>query len=222
MSKLTHINNLYQKAYLEKRSDLARSILNDREHLTYISPVAGYALPTKDILIPGANRGYRKDTTDGVHHGWDIMAPYGTPVRSLAKGIIIRVKSDWSWADFNRLKKRDLSEDDRLRNLDIYRGNQVWLQTMDGNVTFYSHLSKISSEIQVGSVVEAGTPLGNIGRSGVPDKNYQNLHLHFEVQQNPHLHTEETLSNLDIMRWAYTGKNEPRSIVRSETNALFH
>lgn len=131
------------------------------------------------------------------------MAPMGTPVQALSKGKIIRIKNDWSWDDFNALKRENLTRDDEFLNLDIFRGNQVWLQTMDGNVTFYSHLSKISDDIVLGASVDKGTYLGNIGRSGVPDKNYKNLHLHFEIQQNPFREDGKNPNYLDIMRWDY-------------------
>jgi murein DD-endopeptidase MepM/ murein hydrolase activator NlpD len=62
-------------------------------------------MPTNPSIIPNAGRPYRADTTDGVHHGWDLMSPVGTPVRSMAQGIVIRIVSDFSWARFDALKK---------------------------------------------------------------------------------------------------------------------
>ncbi|NCP77499.1 M23 family metallopeptidase [bacterium] len=136
-----------------------------------------------------------------------MLAPLGTPVQALFKGKIIRIKANWNWNEFNNLKKENLTKDDELRNLDIFRGNQVWLQTMDGNIIFYSHLSKISPDIVVGSSVEAGIYLGNIGISGVPDKNYKDIHLHFEVQKNPFQKDMKNPTDLEIMRWDYVGKS---------------
>ncbi len=78
---------------------------------------------------------------------------------------------------------------------------------MDGNIIFYSHLSKISPDIVVGSSVEAGIYLGNIGISGVPDKNYKDIHLHFEVQKNPFQKDMKNPTDLEIMRWDYVGKS---------------
>jgi murein DD-endopeptidase MepM/ murein hydrolase activator NlpD len=148
------------------------------------------------------------------------MAPYGTPVQSLAKGKIVRIVNNWSWEDFKRLKTGDLTSDDEIENLDIFRGNQIWLQTMDGNVTFYSHLSAISPKMTLGSLVESGTTIGNIGTSGVPDKNYKNIHLHFEIQQNPFIENQKNPTPLDIMRWDYLGKNlsvnEVRQVMREK------
>lgn len=153
--RLEYLRVVYKNLDRALMSNTARDILHDRDNGKYISPVAGYSLPTKDNRLPGTGRPYRRDTTDGIHHGWDIMAPVGTPVQALSKGKIIRIVHGWKWGDFDSLKRGNLSADDQLRNLDIFRGNQVWLQTMDGNVTFYSHLSKIAPGITVGSHVDA-------------------------------------------------------------------
>lgn len=104
-TRLEYLRAVYTNLDIALMGDTARDILHDRDNGKYISPVAGYHLPTKDNIIPGAGRPYRKDTTDGIHHGWDIMAPFGTPVRALSKGKIIRIVNDWSWAKFDTLKK---------------------------------------------------------------------------------------------------------------------
>lgn len=103
--KLRRLQALYKNLGIGLESDITRDILQDRENTKYLSPVAGYTLPNKDKLIPGTGRPYRKDTTDGIHHGWDIMAPIGTPVQSLAKGKVIRVVNDWNWKKFHALKR---------------------------------------------------------------------------------------------------------------------
>lgn len=219
--KLAQLQMIYRNLSIDLESGIARGILNDREDTKYFSPVVGYGLPNKDKLIPGTGRPYRKDTTDGIHHGWDIMAPIGTPVQSLAKGKIIRIVNDWNWGKFHALKRRSPTEDDKLRNLDIYRGNQVWLQTMDGNVTFYSHLSKISRDIAVGTIVDARTYLGNIGVTGVPEKNYKDVHLHFEIQQNPFHEDMKNPTYLEIMRWDYMGKSMKKSDIYAKMREIF-
>lgn len=219
--KLKYLQVVYKNLDVTLQGDIARDILHDRENTKYRSPVAGYTLPSKDNRLPGTGRPYRRDTTDGIHHGWDIMAPIGTPVQALSKGKIVRIQNGWKWEDFDKLKRGTLSKDDELLNLDIFRGNQVWLQTMDGNVTFYSHLSKISPDIVVGSHVEAGTYLGNIGTTGVPEKDYKDVHLHFEVQQNPFREDMKHPVNLDIMRWDYAGEHLSIAEVRERTREMF-
>jgi len=92
---------------------------------------------------------------------------------------------------------------------------------MDGNVTFYSLLSKISPNITVGTVVHAGTYLGNIGVTGVPEKNYKDIHLHFEIQQNPFREDMKNPTYLDIMRWDYMGENMKRSDIYAKMREIF-
>lgn len=52
--KLQHIQALYKNLSVSLESDMAQNILHDRENIKYISPVAGYVIPTKEKLIPGA------------------------------------------------------------------------------------------------------------------------------------------------------------------------
>lgn len=54
----------------------------------------------------------------------------------------------FEWSDFSNIVYGDnLSEEQELKNLDILRGNQVWIKTMKGDVAFYSHLSSIPENI---------------------------------------------------------------------------
>lgn len=219
--KMKHIQALYQNLSTTLKSHFASEVLHDREDTKYISPVAWYTLPTQNDRIPGSGRPYRKDTTDGIHHGWDIMAPYGTPVRALSKGKVIRVVNNWTWSEFATMGKWPFSDDDKLRNLDIFRGNQIWLQSMDGNVVFYSHLSKISPTITAGTYVEKWEYMGNIGTSGVPEKNYKNVHLHFEIQENPFREDMKNPNFLDIMRWDYAWEHLKRDQIFEKARQLF-
>jgi len=56
VEKLEYIQALYKNLYVSFQSDLAQSILHDRNNMKYISPVVGYGLPKSPSLIPGANR----------------------------------------------------------------------------------------------------------------------------------------------------------------------
>ncbi len=48
---------------------------------------------------------------------------------------------------------RGSSELEQQENLDIYRGNTVYLKTLSGHVGIYAHLSDIPSNIQIGTKV---------------------------------------------------------------------
>ncbi|MCK9273117.1 M23 family metallopeptidase [Candidatus Gracilibacteria bacterium] len=219
-SKLKTINKIYSMNYKEFENNILKQIVNERSNLKYITPVAGKSLPTSKTLIPNASRGYRKDTTDGVHHGYDILAPRGTPVQALGNGVIVRIVRDFSWGNFDKIKKGFISFEDKLQNLDIYRGNQVWLKTMDGNIVFYSHLNYIPEYLNEGQFVKAKTFLGKIDKTGVPDKEYKDYHLHFEIQINP-LSGGSNLSNLDIMKWDWFGEYKNKSWILLEQKKMF-
>ncbi|MDD5213264.1 MAG: M23 family metallopeptidase [Candidatus Gracilibacteria bacterium] len=202
-------NKEYKNAsYLKSKINY---ILTERQN-NYLIPVAGYNLPKDDKKgrseIPNAGRPYRADTTDGIHHGWDVLAPKYTPVRSLADGIIIRIVHDFKFEDLKKLKTRTgLTFDDKMVNLDIFRGNQIWLKTMNGDVVFYAHLDSINPEIKEGMLVKADTTMGKIGITGIPDKNRTNTHLHFEVAKNPKiLGKAGNYTFDDMINWDYLGK----------------
>ena len=124
------------------KRDFLKSILERREY-KYIVPVAGHELPTANSKVPNAPRPYRKDVTDGIHHSWDIEAPQGVNVIALDDGIILRIVDTWTWNTLSNIRKDTPNDVDKAHNLDIYRGNQVWLKTMKGEVVMYAHLDKI-------------------------------------------------------------------------------
>ncbi|GAA1979303.1 M23 family metallopeptidase [Microbacterium pumilum] len=59
-------------------------------------------------------------------------------------------------------------------------GNAVLIDHGEGLITLYGHMQWGSLRVGVGSLVNAGTPLGAEGNTG---KSY-GCHLHFEVRQN--------------------------------------
>ena len=184
------------------KQDMLTNILTKRKQ-KYSLPVKWYKIATWLNVIPNADRHYRKAYTDGVHHGWDIMAPAWTPVSAIDEWIIIRVVSDFEYADISNIKKGEwLTHSDKLRNLDILRGNQVWLKTTKWDVIFYSHLTEIYDNIVEWAIISEWTDIGTIGKSWVPDKNYTNYHLHFPIQKNPYTPKKAWKYSLeDIMDW---------------------
>ncbi|MDD2870589.1 MAG: M23 family metallopeptidase [Candidatus Gracilibacteria bacterium] len=205
--------------FLEKNRILSETIYNrdlidkilEKRSEKYIVPVAGRKMPTNQSKIPNTGRPYRQEYTDGIHHGWDIDADFGEQVIALDDGIIVRTVTNFEFSDLDKIKKgKALSNEDLTRNLDILRGNQVWLKTMSGDVVFYSHLNEIFSNIKIGEVVKKGQPLGTVGKTGVPDENYTDYHLHFEVQKNPfNLQKNQEYDLDDYMKWDWLlkGKN---------------
>lgn len=219
--KLAGLSQSYRSALLAYRSERAYALIKARENMKYVIPVAGIPMPTEFPDIPGGGRPYRKDVTDGIHHGWDLMSPVGTPVRAVGDGVVVRVVSGFAWRDFDRIiRAKVLNSDQEALNLDVYRGNQVWLKTADGNVTFYSHLSKFAPDVAEGKSVVAGEILGNIGITGVPDRNFGRPHLHFEVQVNPH-DGSDSKNPLSVMRWKWLTQGMGRNAVDELSAKLF-
>jgi len=95
----------------------------------------------------------KKDGTTSFHYGIDIAAPYGTPVRSVAHGVVV--------------------EASRMR------GFGLTVVVSHGKVkTRYAHLSRI--DVEVGETVEAKQRIGRVGNSG-NTRGKNGVHLHLEV-----------------------------------------
>jgi Peptidase family M23 len=149
----TIIKNDYRLSSLRLREFFTNieSVLRARE-TKFALPIPESPLPTKESHLPNASRPFRSGTTDGIHHGWDFYVNEGTPVRAIEDGTILHVKRDFTWDEMNHLHSGD-SELEQQENLDIYRGNTVYLKTLSGHVAIYAHLSDIPTNIQVGKKV---------------------------------------------------------------------
>jgi murein DD-endopeptidase MepM/ murein hydrolase activator NlpD len=193
-----------QRKYEESlyKKTLVQDILIAREK-NYISPVVGKVIPETLSKIPNAGRPYRASYTDGIHHGWDIAWALWEKVVALDDGIIVRTVENFDFADLDKINySSSLTSEDKLKNLDILRGKQVWLKTSKGEVVFYAHLNEVFDYIDEWSFVTAGTPLGTIGNSWVPEKDYDDYHLHFEIQSNPYnKNLAGTYTFEDYLKW---------------------
>jgi murein DD-endopeptidase MepM/ murein hydrolase activator NlpD len=89
------------------------------------------------------------------HKGIDILAPEGTPVRASETGVVVYAGN-------------------RLRGY----GNAAVLDHGGGATTLYGHLREI--HVKSGDVVEAGSVIGAVGRTG----NATTSHLHFELRMD--------------------------------------
>lgn len=207
-TKITFLQNLLQQRGKQEK---------------YASPVPWYRVPLWANIIPWAGRPYRKDTTDGIHHGWDIYARVGTPVAALDDGYILRRVSAFEESDFERLdRSQPLTPEKQAMNLDVYRGNQVWLLTNQWEIIFYSHLDSVA-DIPVGAKVSRWDMLGTIGISGVPGHNYSHPHLHFEIQL-PNLEIlPRFIPKLETMlSWSWAAKDMKRKEVQKVTKEIFY
>ncbi|MEP6927915.1 MAG: M23 family metallopeptidase [Ginsengibacter sp.] len=102
--------------------------------------------------------GSRENPFDGsgieTHKGLDIRAPFGAPVKAMAKGEV----------EFAGLRGGF--------------GNCIMVKHGNGFETLYGHLSKIL--VNVGQQITIGQQIGNIGSTG----RSTGPHLHYEVHHN--------------------------------------
>lgn len=92
--------------------------------------------------------------SSGFHHGLDIAAKTGTPIRACASGKVISAGSKA-----------------------VY-GNTVIIEHYDGRQSLYAHAQKIY--VKPGQKVVKGQAIATVGSTG----NATGPHLHFEVRQN--------------------------------------
>jgi murein DD-endopeptidase MepM/ murein hydrolase activator NlpD len=101
-----------------------------------------------------------KDGSNGFHHGLDMAALRGTPVKAALKGVVIEA----GYSEYGY-------------------GNRVVINhNQEKMTTRYAHLDKVL--VKVGESVKAGTVIGRVGNTGfVRGRNghASATHLHFEV-----------------------------------------
>lgn len=117
--------------------------------------IEGLVLPINvDPLNPIENT-YGKERPGGrVHEGIDLFAPIGTPVVSVAGGVVLFVGRD------------------------VLGGNIVKVLGGDNRIYYYAHLSRSQSP-EPGSRVSRGQIIGFVGNSG--NAMLTPPHLHFEI-----------------------------------------
>ncbi len=211
--------NLLELSYM---SNFLQDIIDKRKE-KYKIPVLWASMPNKKHKIPNTARPYRETYTDWIHHGWDFDAEKWDSVISLDDGIVIRVVDDFLFSDLWKLNKsKNLWEDDKLKNLDILRWNQVWVKTMKWDVAFYSHLEEVFDDVKVWMVVGKWQPLWTIWISGVPDKNYSDYHLHIPVHKNPYIKSKHWKNTyMDYMMWDWYFKWESLDYILENQKNIF-
>ena len=154
-------------------------------------PCYDVPVPKRTMRLPNAPRNYR----NGTHRGLDFFANWGTPVRSVADGIVVR--SDLHYeevpADFreNLLKattKVGHTPSDIFNS--VLLGKSVFLDhgfdLIPGfrTISIYAHLSHIEKEIVPGAIVKKGELLGKSGNTGMRESTIGSKagsHLHWEM-----------------------------------------
>ncbi|WP_022974152.1 peptidoglycan DD-metalloendopeptidase family protein [Xanthomonas maliensis] len=124
--------------------------------LARLPPPTQVAVPVEGVQARriadtfGAPRG-----RDRSHQGVDIFAPRGTPVLAATRGVV------------SAIGDRGLG------------GKQVWVVGPAMQRHYYAHLDDWAPGLQVGAVVEPGTPLGAVGTTG--NARGTPPHLHYGI-----------------------------------------
>ena len=165
--------------------------LQDLNNIRILIPCVDTKVPDQQLLLPNAPRAYRH----GTHRGIDFYVNWGSTVRSVADGVVIRAEHGYKEmeADF----RIDILNDTKILGRtpsDIFEhlllGQVVYIDhgfnLVSGYrvVTIYAHLSHINSNMKIGSSVKKGQEIGKSGNSGTKDstlKKKTGAHLHWEM-----------------------------------------
>jgi murein DD-endopeptidase MepM/ murein hydrolase activator NlpD len=116
-----------------------------RSPLPFVRVTSRYGMRRHPVL------GYSRQ-----HNGTDFAAPYGTPVRATAAGIVI------------------------ARGRDNGRGNYVSIRHANGYGSHYYHLQRFAIGLRHGQRVEQGQVIGIVGSTGLST----GPHLHYGLVHN--------------------------------------
>jgi len=161
------------------------------KNLKLLMPCKNAELPKQALLLPNAPRTYR----NGIHRGIDFFVNWGTPVRAVAEGIVIRADHHFKEVE-PEFRKLLLTEAQQLGHTpsDVFEhvlvGQAVYIDhgfdLVPGYraVSIYAHLSHINPEIKPGVTVTVSQQIGLSGNSGTEPSTLgtrKGAHLHWEL-----------------------------------------
>jgi murein DD-endopeptidase MepM/ murein hydrolase activator NlpD len=156
-----------------------------------ILPIDGLSFPKRASRLPNAPRSYRS----GTHRGIDFFSNWGTPVRSVADGIIIRSDINYKEmpADFRieMLKRASLINrtpsdifNELLLGQAVIIDHGLDLFPEYRAISIYAHLSSIIPKFEVGYNIKSGETFGYSGNTGTSPSTLgtkKESHLHWEL-----------------------------------------
>ena len=163
------------------------------------------------MRLPNAPRDYR----NGIHRGIDFFANWGTPVKSVADGIVIRADLDFEEvpADFREQLLKTSSKVGHTPS-DIFNsvllGQAIFIDhgfnLVPGfrSITIYAHLSSIEDTIKPGVKILSGQVIGRSGNTGMRESTLgtkSGSHLHWEMilmKDHEEIYLGKDLQNPDL------------------------
>ena len=159
--------------------------------LKLLLPCENINLSKRSSRLPNAPRKYR----NGTHRGIDFFANWGTNIRAVASGVVIR--ADHHYKEYPAEFREQLLQacgivgytpSDIFSN--VLLGKTVFLDhgfdLIPGfrTISIYAHLSDIDIKVIGGAKVEAGQSIGKTGNSGTRPSTLgtkKEAHLHWEL-----------------------------------------
>lgn len=154
-------------------------------------PCQNTPIPNNAKLLPNAPREYRH----GTHRGIDFYADWGTPVRAVASGTVIRADHNYIEVEpefreklLEKAHKTGHTPSDIFNH--ILLGQAVFIDhgfdLVPGYraISIYAHLSGIQKKLFAGTFVNQGEVIGQSGNSGIKDATLgkrTGAHLHWEL-----------------------------------------
>ena len=188
-SPLSVLGTIKEKTLLEE--EIKVFDIDWVKDLKLILPCENIPVPKRTMRLPNAPRNYR----NGIHRGIDFFANWGTPIRAVAEGIVIR--SDLHYEEVSpSFRESVLNSSARVGKTpsDIFNsvllGQSVFLDhgfnLIPGFrvISIYAHLSHINPDIKPGRIVKSGEFFAKSGNSGVKESTLGSRagsHLHWEL-----------------------------------------
>ena len=161
------------------------------KELKLLLPCENINISNKSSRLPNAPRKYR----NGVHRGIDFFANWGTDIRSVAPGVVIRSDHNYKEypADFREKMLQSCgivghTPSDIFNN--VLLGKSIIIDhgfnLVPGfrTISIYAHLSSIKENIVGGTKVNAGQIIGKTGNTGTRPSTLgtkKEAHLHWEL-----------------------------------------
>ena len=184
-----------------------------------ILPCSELDIPTRADLLPNSPRAHRS----GIHRGIDFQAYWGTPVRSVADGIVIRsdltykeIEPDFRVEILRRTAILGRTPSDIFNELllgqaviidhgfDLFPGFRA--------ITINAHLSYINPKIKPGYKIKSGEVFAKSGNTGTSPST-------LGTRDQSHLHWELILQ--DSRGEYYFGQALGYDVLRNTLNELF-
>lgn len=156
-------------------------------------PIVGARVPQNPMWLPTAPRNYRQGESQGFDFYSDdagVTISYGTPVIASDDAKVIRIDEnheELSSEKWDELLATVGTNGATEEQLDILRGRQIWLETKNGQILRYAHLSGVRAGIELNQEVYRGQVIGYVGNSGTDNAvkgDARGARLHFEVWES--------------------------------------